>query len=228
MVDEVRAITDAISIPLIADGDTGYGNAINVKRTVRGYYAAGAAGLLLEDQVNPKRCGHTRGKSIVSREEAAQRITAAVDARRELGSEAADFAIMARTDAAACESFEEAVTRCLMFRELGADITFLEAPRNEDEMREYCKRVPGPKLANMLEQGDTPILPPEVLREMGYTIAAYPLTLMSSAVKAMEVALGELKSGDPGRVQPLLKDFAEIREIVGFDAYYTEETKYSL
>jgi len=223
MVDQVEAICSAIEIPLIADGDTGYGNPINVKRTVREYAKAGAAGILIEDQVNPKRCGHTKGKSVVGREEAATRIRAAVDAREESGQ---DIVILARTDAAGCEGFEEALTRSQMFVDLGADITFLEAPTSINEMERYCREVGGLKFANMLEQGKTPIIPPAQLQSIGYSVVAYPLTLVSASVKAMEAALQALANGDPDEVQTYLKDFAEIRELVGFDDYYREEARY--
>lgn len=220
MVDQGRNICNAVSIPVIGDGDTGYGNALNVKRTVKGYAEAGFACVMIEDQVSPKRCGHTRGKQTVSRKEAFTRIQAAVDAR----AEGADILIMARTDANATEGLEEAIARARTFAEIGADITFLEAPRDEAEMRAYCERVPGPKMANMVEQGDTPLMPPARLQEIGYKIAVYPLTLMLAAVKAMEDALAAFKRGEhPGG----LADFAHLREIVGFPAYYEAEKRYA-
>src|SRR5215203_4323757 len=130
MVDQGRSICGTVSIPMIGDGDTGFGSAQNVKRTVQGYAAAGFAAIMLEDQVAPKRCGHTEGKSVVGRDEALTRIRAAVDAR----DAGAGILIMARTDARACISLDEAIERCRLFREIGADITFLEAPVNEEEM----------------------------------------------------------------------------------------------
>ncbi|CAM9327744.1 unnamed protein product, partial [Choristocarpus tenellus] len=134
-------------IPCIGDGDTGYGNAINVKRTVKGYAQVGMAGIMIEDQVSPKRCGHTRGKTVVGRDEACSRVQAAVDSREE----GADILIMARTDARAGLGMEEALERCRDFRKIGADITFLEAPQSIEEMHRFCNEVDGPKLANMLE-----------------------------------------------------------------------------
>ena len=148
-----------MTIPLIGDGDTGFGSAQNIKRTVQGYARAGFAAIMLEDQVAPKRCGHTEGKSVVGRDEALTRIRAAVDARNA----GADILIMARTDARACVSLDEAISRCQQFRAIGADITFLEAPLNEDEMRRYCAEVDGPKMANLIEGGRTPLLPPAQL-----------------------------------------------------------------
>src|SRR6187455_1437132 len=151
LADQGQNICRAVSIPLIGDGDTGFGSAQNIKRTVQGYERAGFAGIMLEDQVAPKRCGHTEGKSVVSRDEALTRIRAAVDARDAEGG----ILIMARTDARACVSLEEAIARCRAFRELGADITFLEAPLDEHEMRRYCADVDGPKMANLIEGGRT-------------------------------------------------------------------------
>jgi 2-methylisocitrate lyase-like PEP mutase family enzyme len=220
MVEQGRNICQAVSIPVIGDGDTGYGNALNVKRTVFGYAQAGFAGVMIEDQVAPKRCGHTRGKQIVGRSEALARIRAAVDARQE----GANILIMARTDARATDGLAEALWRAQAFADLGADIIFLEAPRSEAEMRAFCAQVPGPKLANMVEQGDTPLLPPARLAEIGYKIAAYPLTLLSAAARAMQEALASLKAGQhPER----LLEFATLREIVGFPAYYEAERRYA-
>ncbi|MCK6624097.1 MAG: isocitrate lyase/PEP mutase family protein [Anaerolineae bacterium] len=220
MVEQGRNICQAVTIPVIGDGDTGYGNALNVKRTVFGYAQAGFAGIMIEDQVAPKRCGHTRGKQIVSRGEALARIRAAVDARQE----GANILIMARTDARATDGLAEALWRAQAFADLGADIIFLEAPHSEAEMRAFCAQVPGPKMANMVEQGDTPLLPPAHLAEIGYKIAAYPLTLLSAAARAMQEALTSLKAGQhPER----LLEFATLREIVGFPAYYEAERRYA-
>lgn len=220
MVDQGSNICSAVSIPVFGDGDTGYGNAINVRRTVQGYARAGFACIMIEDQVSPKRCGHTRGKQTVSRGQAFARIQAAVDARNE----GADILIMARTDARATVGLEEAVYRAGKFLEMGADITFLEAPLNEEEMRAYCDNVPGPCMANMVEQGDTPLLSPARLQEIGYKIVAYPLTLMLSGIQAMESAISALQGGNHPRT---LADFAHLREIVGFPEYYEAERNYA-
>ncbi len=212
MLDQGRNICGAVSIPVLGDGDTGFGNALNVKRTVRGYHQAGFACIMIEDQKMPKRCGHTAGKEVLDREEASRRIQAAVDARNE----GADILIMARTDARATHGLPEAIDRCNHFYRLGADITFLEAPQNEAEMREYCASVPGPKMANLLEQGRTPMLAPADLQEMGYKIGVYPLTLLNAAIGAMQRALACLKQGQP---VPDLMDFDQLRRIVGFNDY---------
>ena len=220
MVDQARNICSAVSIPVIGDGDTGYGNALNVQRTVKGYAKAGLACVMIEDQVAPKRCGHTRGKQVVPREEAFSRVQAAVDAKNE----GADILIMARTDANATDGIEEAISRAQSFNQIGADITFLEAPRNEEEMRAYCEQVPGPKMANMVEQGDTPMLSHSELEAIGYKLALYPITAILAAQRAMEQALASLRSGEHPQA---LADFAELREVVGFPQYYEAETKYA-
>lgn len=225
MRDQIMSITETLRIPLIGDGDNGYGNAVNTRRTVLGYAAAGAAGVLIEDQITPKRCGHTKRKAVVGRDEALARVSAAVDARKAADQGDGGPVIIARTDAAR-DSLDEAIERARAFHELGADVSFVEAPKSVDELRVYAKEVPGHKLANMLEQGETPILPPAMLKELGFKIAAYPLTLISAAVKAQEEALARLIEGDPARVQPMLKDFSELRELVGFDAYYELEDRY--
>ncbi len=220
MLEQGRDICNAVSIPVIGDADTGYGNALNVKRTVRGYAQAGFACAMIEDQLAPKRCGHTRGKQVVSRDEALLRIQAAVDAREE----GADILIMARTDARATDGFEEAMWRIRAFAEAGADILFLEAPQSEDEMRAFCDGVDGHKMANLVEQGDTPVLPPAVLEEMGYKIVLYPLTLLNAAMAAMERAATALREARPPEQ---LTDFAHIRDVVGFTDYYEAEKKYA-
>jgi 2-methylisocitrate lyase-like PEP mutase family enzyme len=221
MVDQGRNVCRAASIPLIGDGDTGFGSAQNIKRTVHGYAAAGFACIMLEDQVAPKRCGHTEGKSVVGRDEALMRIRAAVDAR----DAGADILIMARTDARACVSLDEAIARCRSFREIGADITFLEAPTNEAEMRRYCGEVDGPKMANLIEGGKTPLLPPARLEAIGYAIAVYPLTMLNVSIQAMRSALANLRTGDRAAAA---MEFDELKQAVGFPAYYAEEARYKV
>ena len=220
MLEQGRNICNAVSIPVIGDGDTGYGNALNVKRTVMGYAQAGFGCIMIEDQVAPKRCGHTRGKHVVDREEAISRIRAAVDAR----DEGANILIMARTDARATDGFDEAMWRIKAFSEQGADILFLEAPENEVEMQGFCEGVSGHKMVNLVEQGDTPLLPPRVLEEMGFKIALYPLTMIEAALAAMESALQALRLG---KTPESLADFAHLREVVGFESYYEAEKKYA-
>jgi 2-methylisocitrate lyase-like PEP mutase family enzyme len=221
VLDQARNITDAVSIPVIGDGDTGYGNAMNVKRTVRGFAKAGCAAIMIEDQVAPKRCGHTKGKEVVGRDEAFDRIRAAVDAR----DAGADILILARTDARHEYGLSEAIDRAAKFAELGADILFVEAPKSVDEMRTICDALPGAKMANILEGGETPDLSPAELQEIGFKIAAYPLSLMAAAMKAMVDTLQLLKAGSP-RDQMLMK-WPELRQRIGFDAYYEQSERYA-
>src|SRR5262249_7506993 len=176
MLDSLRSCCAAASpMPLVGDGDTGYGNALNVARTVVEYARAGAACVMIEDQVSPKKCGHTRGKQVISRAEARMKIRAAVDARAD-----ADILVLARTDARAVHGFDEALARCRDFEADGADIIFLEAPESEDEMRRFCAAMSKPCMANMVPGGKTPILPPRTLHEIGYKLAVYPVMLLSS------------------------------------------------
>jgi 2-methylisocitrate lyase-like PEP mutase family enzyme len=221
MVDQGRNICAATALPVIGDADTGYGNAMNVKRTVRGYAAAGFACAMIEDQRAPKRCGHTRGKEVVARAEAHARIRAAVDAAAEAPG---DMLILARTDAAATDGLDEALWRAKDFEAAGADMIFVEAPRSEADMERVCRATALPNLANMVEGGDTPVLSPDRLESLGYAIAAYPLTLLSAATRAMEVALQSLRAGQPPEG---LLSFAELQERVGFGRYDEEASRYT-
>ncbi|MGD9364578.1 MAG: isocitrate lyase/PEP mutase family protein [Desulfobacteraceae bacterium] len=215
MVEQGRNICGAVDIPVLGDGDTGFGNPLNIKRTVRGYHQVGFACVMIEDQVMPKRCGHTEGKQVIGRCEALQRIQAAVDAR----GEGADILIMARTDARAAHGLDEAIARCNAFVNMGADITFLEAPQTEEEMHIYCKNVPGPKMANLVEQGKTPLLSHKALEQLGYKIAVYPLTLLNASVAAMQQALKCLQKGN---TVTGLMEFKTLQKIVGFNDYDDE------
>lgn len=219
MVDQGREICGAVSIPVIGDGDTGYGNAMNVRRTVDGYARAGFAGVMIEDQLAPKRCGHTRGKDVVPRAEACTRIRAAVDAREN----GADVLLMARTDARATHGLDEAIERGRAFADLGADILFVEAPASEAELERIGRELPGPKLVNLVEGGDTPVLPPARLAELGFKIAAHPVTLLSASIRAMREALAALAEGRP---PDRLLDWAALREAVGFGAYEAALARY--
>lgn len=221
MLDNLRnCVSGASRIPLIGDGDTGYGNALNVQRTVVEYARAGAAAVMIEDQVSPKKCGHTRGKQVIAREEARMKIRAAVDARRD-----ADILILARTDARAVHGFDEALDRCRDFETEGADIIFLEAPENEMEMRRFCEAMRKPCMANMVPGGKTPILPPQELQNIGYKLALYPVMLMSTAIAAMQAALAALRPESKKAFPPSVS-FAELQEVVGFPDYWERETRY--
>jgi 2-methylisocitrate lyase-like PEP mutase family enzyme len=222
MLEVMSGVGGALrEIPCMGDGDTGYGNAVNTKRTVQGYARAGMAGIMIEDQVAPKRCGHTRDKAVIGRAEAVARVRAAVDAARE-GQD--DIVILARTDARATHGLQEAIERCQAFHEAGADITFLEAPHTREEMERYCAEVSGPKMANLLAGGLTPVLPPAELEAMGYSIAAFPLDLINASIISMRAALEGLKHGKPPPALSL--PFDELQEVVGFPEYYAEEARY--
>ncbi|MDZ7749852.1 MAG: isocitrate lyase/PEP mutase family protein [Halofilum sp. (in: g-proteobacteria)] len=219
MVERGREICAATSLPVIGDGDTGFGNAVNVRHTVAGYARAGFAAIMIEDQVIPKRCGHTAGKQVVARDEACTRLRAALDAR----DEGADILVMARTDARGPHGLDEAMARARAFADMGADITFLEAPESEQEMAHYCAGVPGPKMANLIEHGKTPMLPPDRLEALGYQIAVYPLTQLSAAIRAMRASLAAIAAG---RVADNVLDFAELTEAVGFGRYHETADRY--
>ncbi|CAI8583506.1 unnamed protein product [Vicia faba] len=225
MIDQGKLITQAVDIPVIGDGDNGYGNAMNVKRTVKGFVAAGFAGIILEDQVSPKACGHTQGRKVVSREEAVMRIKAAVDARNESGS---DIVIVARTDSRQALSLDEALYRSRAFADAGADVVFIDALASKQEMEAFCQVSPlVPKMANMLEGGGkTPILTPLELEDIGYKIVAYPLSLIGVSIRAMQDSLTAIKGG---RIPPpgSMPSFEEIKDILGFNKYYEEEKRYA-
>ena len=221
MLDSLRNCASAAAkIPLIGDGDTGYGNALNVQRTVVEYARAGAAAVMIEDQVSPKKCGHTRGKQVIPRDEARMKIRAAVDAKSDV-----DILILARTDARAVHGFDEALDRCRDFEAEGADIIFLEAPENEAEMRRFCQAMRKPCMANMVPGGKTPILPPKDLQDIGYKLALYPVALMTSAIAAMQAALAALRPDATKQLPPSIS-FAELQQVVGFPDYWERETRY--
>ncbi len=225
ITDQLRNICAATQIPVIGDGDTGYGNALNVERTVKGYAAAGAASVMIEDQVAPKRCGHTKGKLVVDRAEAIDRIKAAAHARADVRKAGGDILILARTDAAAMHGLDEAIWRANAFRDAGADILFVEAPRSTSEMQRLTREAPGIHMANMVEGGATPILPMSELRELGYGLAIFPLTLMSSAMKAIKLSLAAMMAGR--HPAESVMDFAALRREIGFDDYYEAELRYT-
>ncbi|KAI3428432.1 hypothetical protein D9Q98_007259 [Chlorella vulgaris] len=225
MADTARNCCEATRhIPIIGDGDTGYGNAVNVKRTVVGYAAAGLAGVLIEDQQWPKSCGHVRNKRVVDRAEALARIRAACDAR----DEGRDIVVVARTDARQAESLEEALYRAAAFADAGADVVFIDALESEGEMQALC-RVPGAhKMASMLEGGGkTPILEPTLLQAMGFKLCAYPLSLLGVSVRAMEGALQGLKAGVVP-APPAMPTFPQLQAAVGFPEYFQEEARYAV
>lgn len=220
MVDQLRNICAAVpGVPMIGDGDTGYGNAVNVRRTIAEYARAGAACVMIEDQVSPKRCGHFEGKQVLPREEARMKIRAAVDAAREAG-----ILVLARTDLRAVEGFEAALQRCRDFEEEGADLVFMEAPRSEQELREFARSMRQPAVANIVEGGKTPLLAPAALQEMGIRLALYH-PLIFSAIHAMQGALAALRSGY-AQVPPMVS-FQEFQRIVGLPEYDRMSARYA-
>eukprot|EP00208_Stichococcus_sp_RCC1054_P008095 CAMPEP_0206149744 /NCGR_PEP_ID=MMETSP1473-20131121/37942_1 /ASSEMBLY_ACC=CAM_ASM_001109 /TAXON_ID=1461547 /ORGANISM="Stichococcus sp, Strain RCC1054" /LENGTH=384 /DNA_ID=CAMNT_0053547225 /DNA_START=195 /DNA_END=1349 /DNA_ORIENTATION=+ len=229
VLDSARcAVEGAPGIPIIADGDTGYGNALNVKRTVRGFAAAGCAGVLIEDQEWPKSCGHVAGKRVVSREEAVARVRAACDAR----DSGADIVVFARTDARQAVGLEEAFWRAQAFAEAGADVLFIDALGSLEEVTAFGAlggTAAGlPRMANNLEGGGrTPLLPPGELQQLGFAVVAYPLSLIGTAAAAMRAALDGLRQG---RVPPssALPPFREIQTLFGFDDYFAEAAHYAV
>lgn len=215
MTEAVRRMADRLTVPLIADGDTGHGNLHNVARTVREFERAGASGILLEDQVSPKRCGHFSGKAVVSPEEMLDRLRAALDARRD-----PDFVLIARTDARAVEGFEAAVERANRYGAVGADVCFVEAPQSHEELRQLPARVPFPQLANMLPGGVTPILAAEELQECGFRIVVDPVgTLAATAHGVRKLGEAMLAEGRVDRLAESLSSFDEVKRILKLDDF---------
>ena len=221
MRDQLANICAAVPGTIVmADGDTGYGNAMNAQRTVREYARAGAACIMIEDQVSPKRCGHTQGKRVVDREEARLRVRAAMDAAKESG-----ILVIARTDARAVHGMADALDRCRAFRDEGADIVFLEAPENEREMEDACRAIDRPMMANMVSGGKTPVLPAKRLFDIGYRLAVYPMVPFAAAIHAMQQSLKAMREGVGSAVPEA--SFEEIKRVVGFPGYYELEKRYA-
>lgn len=221
MVGCAGDIAAALGIPLIADADTGYGNPINVRRTVRSYARAGVAAIQLEDQESPKKCGHTPGKRVIPAGDMVQKLRAAADARAEQ-----DIVVIARTDARAVEGFAAALDRCKAYEQAGADVIFLEAPESEAELAAVSQAIRAPLFANMVEGGKTPILPAARLEALGYRIAIYPVSLLTASAKAMLGVLERLRRETVNRGGPDQVTFDELKELVGFPDYYRMERRY--
>lgn len=222
MATHAANIANAIDIPLIADGDTGYGNAVNVYRTVKAYARAGVAALHLEDQVFPKKCGHVAGKKVIPAEEMVGKLRAAADARAEK-----DIVIIARTDARVMEGVESALRRCQAYLEAGADMIFFEAPESEDELELVGKKIDAPLLVNMAIGGKTPYVPLSRLEAMGFNLAIFPAVLMKSAIAGMRETLIQIKTKPDERPGGDEISFEDIKTLVGFPEYYAMEEKYS-
>lgn len=211
MTEAVRRMTDRLSVPLIADGDTGHGDLHNVARTVRNFEDAGASGLLLEDQVAPKRCGHFAGKQVVPVEQMVEKLKVALDTRRD-----PNFVVIARTDVRAVEGLDAAIERAVRFGELGADICFIEAPRSREELARIALEVPFPQLANMLPGGLTPILPASELEQLGFKIVVDPVgTLLATGHIIRRLAQAMLTEGRVDQLQNEMLSFAEVKELLG-------------
>jgi 2-methylisocitrate lyase-like PEP mutase family enzyme len=222
MVDAARRIAGSVSIPVIADTDTGYGNVTNVARTVREFEKAGVAGILLEDQVSPKRCGHMSGKEVTSPEEMMAKIRAAVNSRV-----SQDFVIIARTDSLSVDGIDDAIVRANLYRTAGADMTFVEAVENVDHMRRVIAETEGPHMANMIPGGRTPILSSSELANLGYRIVAYPTVNTYAVARATkEVFQHLLEKGTLEGLEDRLMDFDAFNEIVGLDEIRTLESRY--
>jgi 2-methylisocitrate lyase-like PEP mutase family enzyme len=213
---------EAVGIPIIADADTGYGNAINVIRTVREYEKTGVAGFHLEDQVSPKKCGHYEGKEVIGRAEMVGKIKAAVDTRQD-----AEMVIIARSDARAIEGLEAAIERVNAYLEAGADVGFVEAPQTVEELRIVGKSVRGPALVNVFEGGKTPMLGAKELGDMGFRLGIYPSQTHRAASRAAQRVLIAMKrDGDPSAVEAELATFQDREDAVGTAAWRELEEKY--
>ena len=207
-LEEIRAVT---SLPLIVDADTGYGNAINVVRTIRAYERAGAAALHIEDQVEPKRCGHYEGKEIVSAHEMEQKIRAAVEAR-----EQGELVIIARTDARAVIGLEAAIERGNAYAETGADMIFVEAPQSVEEIERIAQEVKAPLLINMFWGGKTPLVPADQLTALGYRLMIVPSDLQRAAIRAMQRAAAVIRQdGNTAAMAEEMVSFVEREEVIG-------------
>jgi len=221
-VDAARAIALATTLPLLCDADTGFGEALNVERTVRLFEAAGVAGIHLEDQQLPKRCGHLSGKQLVEPEEMAAKLRAAAAARRD-----PDFVIIARTDARGVNGFEDAVRRAHLFLQAGADAIFPEALESDEEFAAFAKAVPAPLLANMTEFGRSPNLDFATLAAMGYRMVLYPLTAFRVALRAAQSALeGILQQGHQRDCLPQMLTRAELYDLLGYSGYDERDKAY--
>jgi 2-methylisocitrate lyase-like PEP mutase family enzyme len=223
MVGRVTAMAGMARTPLIADADTGYGGLLNMRHTMRGYEAAGAAAIQLEDQEFPKKCGHTPGRRVIPTDDMVRKIRVAVDARS-----SPDFLIIARTDARTSLGLDEALRRAEAYARAGADILFVESPESEEEMRRIGSAFDLPLVANMVERGRTPVLSRAELEALGYKIAIFPVTALLAAVKAMaDVYHGLRQHGSSAGTSVPLYDFAELTRLMGFEDVWAFEQRYA-
>lgn len=226
MVSRAAALTSVIGdVPLIADADTGYGNPLNVRRTIQEYERAGVAAIHIEDQIWPKKCGHMEGKQLIPQEEMVQKVRAAVDARKD-----PDFVIIARTDANAVNGLEDALRRGKAYREAGADIVFIEAPRSVEELRIIVENFPDtPLLYNWVENGKTPALSLDEIRTLGYKLVIFPVSLLFNATHSMLATLEVFKQGlvPTGRAEQAVS-FSQFTQLIGLPGVVEMEHHYKI
>ena len=221
-VDNARRICKAVSVPVIVDSDTGYGNALSVWKLVEELESAGASGIFLEDQKWPKRCGHMQGKEGVSQEEYTEKLSAAIDARK-----SKDFIIVARTDARATKGLDEAIERGKQNKKTGADAVFVEAPKTLDEMKKIGKEINAPLVANMIEGGATPLNTAETLSKIGFNIILYPLSVLYANTFATMNILQELKkNGNTSKYKQKVVNFDQFNDLVELPKFRKMEKKY--
>jgi len=224
MLERVHHGANCVNIPVVADADTGYGNAINVRRTVREYEWAGAQGIQLEDQEMPKKCGHTPGRRVIPAEEMALKLEAALEARR-----SDDFQIIARIDSASILGIDDAIARGKLYEKVGADVIFVESPRTVEDMKRAAGSFERPTMANMVEGGKTPLMSTQELEDMGYKLLAYPLTLLMASIKTMQDALSSWREkGSTKHLIGQITSFDELDELMGFPEVRQWEARYSL
>jgi 2-methylisocitrate lyase-like PEP mutase family enzyme len=223
MLERVHNLALCVNVPVLADGDTGFGNALNMRRTVQEYEQAGAQAIQIEDQEMPKKCGHTPGKRLVSAEEMALKIEAAAHSRR-----SDDFIIIARTDAIAVNGLDDAVARGWLYEKAGADVVFLEAPTTVEELKVAANSFGVPTMANLIEGGMTPFLSAAELQELGFSIAAYPHSLILTCIRSIQRTLAEIKEkGTTKGVLDTMADFNELDELIGFPEAREWEARYT-
>ena len=222
-IERAAQVVSGVKLPIIADADTGYGNAVNLVRTVREFERIGVAAIHVEDQITPKRCGHLDGKEVISLGEMEKKLEAALAARTD-----SDFCIIARTDARGVHGFDDAIARARAFAKLGVDAIFVEAPQSEQELAEIPRRIPEvPLLVNVFKGGKTPMLPMKRLQEMGYRIAIYPSETQRAAIHAMRMTLATLKrDGTTESIDEALTTFKERDRVVGLDDWQKIERQY--
>jgi 2,3-dimethylmalate lyase len=222
-IDNARRIVQAVNVPVLVDADTGYGNPLNVWRLVRDLQSLGAAGIFLEDQIWPKRCGHMTGKDVISTDNYIPKLKAALEARKNK-----DFIIVARTDARAPLGLEEAIKRGEAYRKAGADVIFVEAPRSIEELKKIANRIDAPLVANMIEEGITPNLPAKELLKIGYRIAVFPLSGLYAATFAIKEVFIELKkNGMTKRRRKMMVTFKDFNKFVDLQRYMALEKTYT-